>query len=168
MYGYRKSLILSSICHPIKFIWRFIIVFLILCTILGLITSNIYFLNNFLLHTKVGDIILFSLSAYMTMRWVRSVVEKEEYDNLFTPQPTKEDIKKEKAQKKALIRDCIVQEMMYQNQKRKREEAERARQWDWKKEKAREYYEASRTAHYNGDYHAEKVFEDEAKKYWNM
>lgn len=104
----------------------------------------------------------------MTMRWVRSVVEKEEYDNLFTPQPTKEDIKKEKAQKKALIRDCIVQEMMYQNQKRKREEAERARQWDWKKEKAREYYEASRTAHYNGDYHAEKVFEDEAKKYWNM
>lgn len=169
MYEHHKPLLLTSVCHPIKFIFRFIITFVGLSFILEFITFYIDFLNHFLFHTQIGEIFFYILSAYIAMRWVRKAVEEEEYDELLTSHPAEEEKKKAKEQRNAMMLNGIVCMMNYQHKKRMREKAdmEAARRSHLESE-ARYYYDKSREAHYRGDDNLADVLEDEAKRYWDM
>lgn len=69
----REPLILNLFCHPIKFIWRFFLLYFLI----EIPVSWVTWLWSFIGFTKFGHIVYIILIAYLALRWVRSSVESD-------------------------------------------------------------------------------------------
>lgn len=86
----REPLILTTLKHPIKFIWRFLLMLSVMRWVFAFIAHNIEFLNfiyNFTDKSRFEYNIFFILVVYLTMRLVRSNVEEEMYNPKPKPEP---------------------------------------------------------------------------------
>ena len=77
MHATKKSLIGSALCHPIKWIIRFAVVFVVAYLAIKLLSNYLPFLAGFFFHTGFGEAVYYILVAYLSMRWVRRSVQAD-------------------------------------------------------------------------------------------
>lgn len=158
----REPLILTTLKHPIKFIWRFLLMLSVMRWVFAFIAHNIEFLNfiyNFTDKSRFEYNIFFILVVYLTMRLVRSNVEEEMYNPKPKPEPLlmKPD--------SSFVEEIANAHRARQAQKEARERAHHQAQMDTMYQF---YHNQSREAYYNGDSQAEEYYSNRADSYKHM
>ena len=161
----RESLILSSLLHPIKFIWRFAVMYSLMSLVFEFLGYHIHFFYRFIIGTRFEFKIFMIFVAYLTMRWVRSNVENEMYSPKSSPKSSPEC-----RPKSTRTVEAEVEEMFAYNRRKKAEkEYEEYRRSQVRKSVMYQMdMDRASKAKYSGNEEAEDYYKRRARYWKNM